>query len=379
MQTFVTGGTGLLGGAIVRELLAAGHDVKTLVRSPEKAERLLGDLDVEVVVGDLTETDGFGDELAGCEAVFHTAAYFREYYEMGDHWERLKRVNVEGTIDLLAAADRHGVARAVHVSSAGVVGPAADGGPGDETTIRAPGETDNRYFRSKVLAEAAIDEFEPAHDLSVVRILPGWMFGPGDDAPTAGGQVLLDLVHGDLPVVFERGGEVVDARDVARAALAAAERGTPGERYLVGGPHLTIAEIAATVEAVAGVDTPPTVPYPLVAGVARLAGIYSRLTGRPVPLTPQAVATLTAERTTASEKAERELDVTSRPFAETVADTLRWYADAGRIDAAVDIDRDHDPTVDDGDAGAGVGTGRAPGRRGGSTANADASPVGDRS
>ena len=83
MKAFVTGSTGLLGNNLVRQLVDQGHQVKGLIRSPEKAERLLGDLDVERVQGDMREVSGFAPELAGCDAVFHTAAYFREYYQPG--------------------------------------------------------------------------------------------------------------------------------------------------------------------------------------------------------------------------------------------------------------------------------------------------------
>jgi dihydroflavonol-4-reductase len=204
MQTLVTGGTGLLGNDLVRDLVGAGHDVTVLVRSPEKAERVLGDLDVEFVVGDLTDVAGFETALAGTEVLFH-AAYFREYYTPGDHWDRLRAVNVDGTVRLLEAAARHGVSRVVYVSSSGVIGTSADGGPSDESDLLDPAETDNRYFRSKVLAEHAIDGFLETHDLPVVRVLPGWLFGPWDAAPISAGHLVLDPATGAQAGVFEGG------------------------------------------------------------------------------------------------------------------------------------------------------------------------------
>jgi dihydroflavonol-4-reductase len=338
MQTFVTGGTGLLGNTLVRELLAAGHDVKALVRSPEKAERVLGDLEVDLVVGDMLDVGGFESELEGAEVLFHTAAYFREYYEPGDHWETLERVNVDATVELLAAADRHGVARAIHVSSSGVVGPGPDGAPGDETTLLEPEETDNLYFRSKVLAERAIDEFLESHDLPVVRVLPGWMFGPGDAAPTTAGRIVLDLVHGDLSAVFDGGGHVTDVRDVARTMLAAVDRGVPGERYVVAGPYATLIEIADTVESVTSVPAPPRLPIPLVAVAARISELYGRLTGEPVLLTPEGVSTLRTDVRLDSSKAERELGATFRPLAETLRDEVAWFLGNGYLDADVGVE-----------------------------------------
>lgn len=331
MQTFVTGGTGLLGSTLVRQLTEADHDVKALVRSPEKAERLLERLDVEIVVGDMRDVAGFAPELEGCEVLFHTAAYFREYYEPGDHWERLKKVNVEGTMALLDAADRHGVARAIHVSSSGVVGPGPDGKPGDEGTILAPRETENRYFRSKVLAEEAIDDFFATRDLPVVRVLLGWLFGPGDAAPTASGRLVLDYLHGDLRGVFEGGGQVTDVRDVARAILTAVDRGESDERYVVAGEYTTLPEIAATLEELTGVPALRTLPYPVVATVARVSALYGRLTGRDVLLTPEGIATLRDDGRVSSEKAKRELGATFRPLEATLRDEVEWFAANGYL------------------------------------------------
>jgi dihydroflavonol-4-reductase len=336
MQTFVTGGTGLLGNNLVRRLVADGHEVKALVRSPEKAERVLGDLDVEFVVGDVRDVSAFESELAGTEVLFHAAAYFREYYEPGDHREALRRVNVDGTIDLLEAAERRGVARVVYVSSSGVVGRGPDGAPGDETALLAPEETDNLYYRSKIVAEEAVDEFLASSDLSVVRILPGWMFGPWDAAPTAGGRLVLDIARGALPAVFEGGEHVTDVRDVVRAMVTVAEREAPGERYLVAGPYTTLEEIAAAISSLTGVDVPRTVPYPLVALVARLGEYYGRLTGRPVSLTTAATATLRTRRRVDSGRARRELDARFRPLAETLRDEIGWFRDNGYLDGSAD-------------------------------------------
>lgn len=332
MQTFVTGGTGLLGNNLLRRLVADGHEVKTLVRSPEKAERLLGDLDIEFVFGDMRDVSAFESELEGTEVLFHTAAYFREYYTPGDHWETLRQVNVEGTIDLLEAAERHGVARVVYVSSSGVIGSGPDGTPGDETTLLAPEATDNLYYRSKIVAEEALDEFLSTNDLSVVRILPGWMFGPGDAAPTAGGQLVLDIARGELPALFKGGEHATDVRDVVQAMTTAVERGTPGERYLVAGPYTTLEEIATAVSSLIGVDVPRNVPYPLIAVVARLGEYYGRLTGRPVSLTTAATATLRTRRRVDSKKARNELDMQFRSLAETLRDEIEWFRDNGYLD-----------------------------------------------
>src|SRR5690349_21027847 len=99
MRAFVTGATGLLGNNIVRQLLAAGNEVRGLVRSVEKARRVFPKEDVELVTGDMSDIAGFAGAMKGCDVLFHTAAYFREYYQPGDHKAILEKINVQGTID----------------------------------------------------------------------------------------------------------------------------------------------------------------------------------------------------------------------------------------------------------------------------------------
>jgi dihydroflavonol-4-reductase len=338
MRAFVTGATGLLGSAIVRRLVREGHSVRGLARSPEKADRVLGDLDVAVVEGDMLDVEGFADELAGCDVLFHTAAYFRDYYRPGDHWDRMRAVNVDGTVDVLRAADRRGVERAVHVSSSGVVGEYPDGRPGDEDAPVNPLVDRNRYFESKLLAERAVDDVREDVDLPVALVLPGWMFGPGDAAPTNSGQLVIDHVTGDLPAVFDGGGCVVDVRDVAAATVAAATRGTDGERYLVAGEFHTLPEVADALESITGVPAPRTLPSPVVAAAARLQELYGRVTGREVSLTVDGIATLRAKTRLDSSKARSELGATFRPLTETLRDEVAWFVEHGYLspDAVAD-------------------------------------------
>ena len=135
MKAFVTGSTGLLGNNLVRELLEHGFEVRAMARNRAKASKTFAGLNVEIIEGDMENVAGFAKSLEGCDVLFHTAAFFREYYEPGDHWPMLKRINVDATIQLLEAAERAGVKRAVHTSSSGTIGMKPNGAYGDESTI----------------------------------------------------------------------------------------------------------------------------------------------------------------------------------------------------------------------------------------------------
>lgn len=325
---FVTGATGLLGNNLVRELLADGWRVRALVRSPEKAARQFAGLDVEIVKGDMLDVAGFADALSGVDAVFHTAAFFRDSYKGGSHWPALKAANVDGTRALLEEGYRAGVRRFVHVSSIAVL----IGAPGaviDETMLRHERDADD-YYRSKILSDREVLGFLDAHpDAWAAMVLPGWMHGPGDIGPTSAGQTVLDVAAGRLPGLPPGSFSVVDARDVARAMILANAHGRLGERYLAAGRHMTMAELVPLIGAATGAKTPTRrIPQGVLYLIAAGNEIYARLTGKPVLLSWAMARTVAREADRSRydpDKSQRELGLTFRPVAETLADEVAWF------------------------------------------------------
>jgi dihydroflavonol-4-reductase len=331
MHAFVTGATGLLGNNLVRLLVQQGYQVTALVRSQAKATRLFAGLDLRLVEGDMRDVASFADALAGCQVLFHTAAYFREYFQPGNHWETLEAINVRGTLALLAQAERRSVERVIYTSSSGVIGMRPGQAWGDEQDSPDDYVLRNLYFRSKVLAEQQIARFLETSALPLVLILPGWMFGPGDAAPTSSGQLVLDFLKRALPGLISGGGAPVDVRDVAQAMINAVERGRSGERYIVGGDHfVSFAELFQMLEQVSGVPAPRLpIPLPVMLAYAAASELYGRLSGKPVLATISGVRTLQARRQTRSDKAVRELGASFRPLVETLRDEVAWFREQG--------------------------------------------------
>jgi dihydroflavonol-4-reductase len=330
MRAFVTGATGLLGNNLVRALLADGHTVRALVRSETKAKRLLGDVSLELVLGDMEDVPGFAGALAGCDLVFHTAAYFREYYGAGDHWRKLEAINVHATLALAEAAHARGVRRLIHTSSAGTIGLRVDGSSGDENTPPAPIASTNLYLKSKVLANDRLRELGARLGLDVVQVLPGWMFGPWDAAPTASGQLVLDFLAGTLPAIPPGGTNAVDARDVAAGMIRAALHGRPCNNYILGGPFTTIENVAATLAQATGLPAPRVrIPYPIAWAYATLAQTWARITGGQTVVSVAAVRMMHAQLRVSSNKALRELRWRYRPLSETLRDEVAWYRSHG--------------------------------------------------
>ena len=332
MRAFVTGATGLLGSNLVQALLDQGHEVRGLVRSKEKAQRVFPNAKIDFVTGDMGNVAGFAQSLAGCDILLHTAAYFREYYQPGDHKTSLEKINVQGTVDLLIAAEKQGVQKAIHISSAGVIGKKPDGTLSDENTLPDDHAASNLYFASKIDTELAIKRFLKERKLPVVMILPSWMWGPSDSAPTAAGKLVLDFLNRKIPGVLDGGCSIVDARDVAQATINAMDRGKSGERYIVGGQYADLGQVLATLERVTGVPAPTRkIPYGLSLVVGAASQAWARVTGSPTLLTVAGLRIMHAKIAVNSAKAVRELGATFRTFEETVRDEVAWFRAHGYI------------------------------------------------
>ncbi|AOS65611.1 NAD-dependent epimerase/dehydratase family protein [Actinoalloteichus hymeniacidonis] len=337
-RTLVTGATGLLGSNIVTALLARGaKEVVALVRDAAKARKLLpSDPRLTLVIGDINDVDSFRDELPGTDAVIHTAAYFREYYQPDPDVNLLHRTNVTAVGNLLAAAHRAGVPVVVHTSSTGTLSAGPAGAPADEQTPPAHDVERSAYRASKVRSEAVVREFcAKHHGLRVPIVLPGWMWGPGDAAPTSAGRLFLSIAGGTLPAVPKAGNHVVDARDVAEACVTASISGVSLRRYIVGGSRHDVADIAARVAELTGAKAPRPVPIGLAMAVAGGMELVAKVTGREPVANRKSVDVL---RSTGypitSARAEHELGVRFRPLHETLADTASWYRERGLLPAS---------------------------------------------
>lgn len=329
-SAFVTGATGLLGNNLVRELIARGVSVKALARSKDKGQQQFAGVEgVELVLGDMADVPAFSSALQGCDAVFHTAAFFRDNFKGGSHWEELKHINVDGTEQLIAHAYGAGIRRFIQTSSIAVLN-GEPGMPIDESCLRDLADADDDYYRSKILADQVVLAFLAAHpDMHASFVLPGWMWGPADIGPTSSGQFVNDVVLGKLPGLLPGSFSVVDARDVARAQISAAEHGQRGERYLAAGRHMTMQELVPLVGKIAGIKTPTrNLPFPLLYLLAAAQEIYARVSGKPILLSLATVRLMRKEAGRSHfnhSKSEQQLQLKFRPIEQTVADTVAWY------------------------------------------------------
>jgi dihydroflavonol-4-reductase len=316
-----------VGAAVARTLLAQGWEVRALVRESSDRSNLIT-LPVELALGDLTDRASLDRAVDDCAALFHVAA---DYRLGAPDPSELYRANVDGTRNILMAAQRAGVERVVYTSSVATIGIPADGTPGDERTPVALEAMIGHYKRSKFLAEQAA--LEAAREgLSLVIVNPSTPIGPGDVKPTPTGRMVLDAAAGRMPAYVDTGLNVVHVDDVARGHLLALSRGRTGERYILGGMDMTLEQILGEIARIVG-RKPPRVrlPYALVLPMAYVAEGVAKISGRSGRLTLEGVRMSRKRMFFSSEKAERELGYSWRPPAEALADAVDWFRGRGWV------------------------------------------------
>jgi dihydroflavonol-4-reductase len=321
MLTLVTGATGLLGNNIARLLIQRGERVRVLVRDPD--DRSLAGLPLEVVRGDVCDTAGVRMAAQGVDRIIHAAARV----QLG--WTGLdlhRSVNVEGTRNLALAAKDQGV-RLVHVSSVDALGLGTRDNPADEdcpfnNSVVFP------YFVTKREAECVVLDLA-AQGLEVVIVNPVFMFGPWDWKPSSGRMILR--VSGGMALLAPPGGnDFADVRDVAAGVLAAAERGAPARRYILGGEPLSYFEVWRMIAEVVGVRGPWRKMLPPGLFVAaRMGDLLTIIRRREGDVNSAAVAVARLEHHYSYARAAAELDYRPRPAREAIETAWRWFVDNG--------------------------------------------------
>lgn len=322
----VTGASGFIGSAVVRALLARGWPVRALVR-PTASRRNLDGLALDIRTGSLEDVESLVSALAGCELLFHVAADYRLWVPDP---EAMYAANVLGTRRLMEAALAAGVRRIVHTSSVATLGHAADGSPADEDTPAHLEDMIGPYKRSKFLAEALVRRLVAEAGLPAVIVNPSAPIGPRDIKPTPTGRIVVDAASGRMPAYVDTGLNIVHVDDVAEGHMLALERGRIGERYVLGGENMTLAEILRIIAELAG-RRPPRLRLPCgaVMPVALGAELISRLTGREPIVTRDSLRMARKTMFYSSARAERELGYRARPAREALADALAWFRQEG--------------------------------------------------
>ncbi len=329
MKALVTGATGFVGAAVARRVLAAGHEVRALVRKSSNRANLDG-LDLEVVTGDITDKASLADAVKGCDALFHVAADYRLWTPDP---EVMMRTNVDGSRNAVRAAAEAGCRRIVYTSSVATLGLHGNGDPADEDTPVSFDHMIGAYKQSKFRAEEAVMRLVRDDGAPVVIVNPAAPVGPRDIKPTPTGRMIVDAACGRIPAYVDTGLNIVHVEDVADGHLAAFERGAIGERYILGGDNMALGDILAEIAVLCG-RKPPRIrlPHGALLPVALAAEAWIRLRGSGEPfVTVDQLRMARKKMYFRSDKAAEHLDYTPRPAGEAFRDALAWFRENGYL------------------------------------------------
>jgi dihydroflavonol-4-reductase len=321
MKVFVTGGNGFIGSRVVRRLYDAGYEVRCLLRPTSKVHRIEG-VPHEVHYGDILDMDSLVSGMEGCSATIHLASI--------SAWDqirspRMRQVVVDGTRNVLQAAQDTGGARVVFVSSATAIGGTKLPVVQDEDAPFELPADPFVYAHAKREAEALCRE-HASTGLEVVIVNPCEVYGPDDDDFITAGYLRDALV--DWPVMSVRGGTAVaHVDDIAGGIVSAVAKGRSGERYILGGDNLSVRQVMEMTTAAAGQEGKFILQLPnalLLGAVNALAKL-----GLPTPVHPDLLAHGVLYWFMDCSKAKAELDYSHRPAKETVQAVVDWLKSAG--------------------------------------------------
>jgi dihydroflavonol-4-reductase len=322
MKAFVTGATGFVGSHVAHALAQQGARLRLLVR-PTSRTGNIDDLPADRVAGDLREPAFLRTAISGCDTVFHVAADYRIWCLDP---QNMYRSNVEGTRALIEAAAAAGVRRMVFTSSVATMGFRTDGSCADENSPVSLADMVGHYKRSKFMAEQIA--LRAPH---VVVVNPTTPIGAQDIKPTPTGQVIVSFLRRKFPAYVDTGLNLVDVVECARGHLLAAEKGIPGQRYILGGENLTLKQILDKLAAITGLAAPKVrLPY----AVALCAGavdtvIRGSLLRREPRVVLDAVRMSRKKMFVTSAKAECDLGFSRIPVDGALRRAVQWFYSQG--------------------------------------------------
>jgi len=322
MRVFLTGSTGFVGSHVARAYAAQNAELRLLTRKTSNLAAI-EDLPAEIIVGDLRQPESLRPAIRGCDALVHVAADYRLWVRDP---QQMYAANVEGTRDLLRIAREEGVAKVVYTSSVATMGFKSDGTIVNEETPVTLADMIGHYKRSKFLGE--LEAIQAAKSGQHVMILnPTTPIGPGDAKPTPTGRIIVDFLNRKFPAYVDTGLNLVDVSEVARMHIVALERGTPGERYILGGENLTLKQILDRMSAITGLPSPKRkVPHAVAMGFAFFdETITGKIRGKEPRATVEAVRMGKKMMFASSAKAERELGFHLLPVYPALRAAIDWF------------------------------------------------------
>lgn len=320
MIVALTGASGHIGSNLIRELISLGHQVRVLLH---KDNRAFDGLEITAIHGSLHQKESLVKLFENSEIVFHLAALI----SIGKKgMNELTRTNVEGTKHVIECCKLVGVKRLVHFSSIHALFTEEHCSKLDESSPLNM-ESKIPYERTKAISEYIAMEEAQKNGLELVVVNPTAVIGPWDFGPSFLGQFLIRLYQGKIPALLHGGYNWVDARDVSKGAIAAAMKGSPGERYILSGTWADLKTFVKLWSEVTGKEISlPLLPYTLARIGLPFIQLWAKLNENHPLYTSESLEIIRAGCSNIPyTKAQKELDYSPRPLIETLKDSYSWY------------------------------------------------------
>ncbi|MEI6441546.1 MAG: hopanoid-associated sugar epimerase [Nostocales cyanobacterium ELA583] len=326
MRVFVTGGTGFIGSHVVRLLLQEGYQVTALVRPSSNLGNLQG-LAVDIVKGNLNDLN-IWEQMQGCDYLFHVAAHYSLWQK---DRELLYLDNVEGTRNILAAAQKAGIKRTVYTSSVAAIGVGKSGEIVDETYQSPVEKLVGDYKKSKFLAEqVAMEAVKKGQDIVIVN--PSSPIGALDIKPTPTGDIILRFLRRQMPAYVDTGLNFIDVRDVAWGHLLALQKGKSGDRYILGNQNLTLKQLLEQLSQITNLPAPQTsIPAWIPLTVAWIDEKILAPLGKNPAVPIDGVRMAQQPMYYDASKAIRELGLPQSPLNIALKDAVDWFISNGYV------------------------------------------------
>jgi len=321
-NVLVTGASSFLGYHVAKQLNEQTIRPRVLELRDSNLDPLKR-LDVIRCEGHLGDSQAMAAACDGVDTVIHTA--FKVSVGSGTtQLDEMRKINIEGTNRLLDTAAAKGVARAAVASSALAVGVNRRPEPLDETANWAEHAFNLPYALMRRQAEQeALAKTRPG--FAVVAVSPAFTFGPDDPVGAPANKLLETLINGKLRFTLSVGFGALDVRDFAKGAILAAERGLPGQRYLISGHNVTVNQLLEQAAAIAGVRAPRfEPPRALLSVLVGAVEIVSKIRGKAPPLTRDVLQIIGRYAWYDTSRARADLGWEPRPLKQTLEDTIRW-------------------------------------------------------
>jgi nucleoside-diphosphate-sugar epimerase len=320
MKYFVTGATGFIGGRVARQLLAAGHEVITLARTPSAAQDLVTQ-GVKVHAGDITDKESLRTPMTGVDGVFHIAAW----YKVGVRdTSQAEMINVGGTRNVLEMMKELGIPKGVYTSTLTVFSDTRGQMVDESYTYTGPSFL-SEYDRTKWKAHYEVARPLMQAGLPLVIVQPGLVYGPGDTSVVHQGW--MNYLRGKLPI--SPSGTTYcwgHVDDIAHGHLLAMEQGKVGESYIIAGPKYSVVEAFTLAEQISGVRAPRLHPAPwMMKALASMIGLIGAVFPLPEPYSTESIRSSAGVSYLGSnEKARRELGYAPRTLEQGLPETLEY-------------------------------------------------------